>query len=53
MFVVLINIFGGRLSGAFFEIIGAFILIVATMLFPVGIIIGGIGSPVTYYKKLK
>jgi peptidoglycan/LPS O-acetylase OafA/YrhL len=53
VFVVLINIFGGRLSGAFFEIIGTLIFIVATMLFPVGIIIGGIGSLVTYYKKLK
>ena len=51
--VVLINIFEGRLSGTFFEIIGTFIYILATMLCPTGIIIGGIGSLVTYYKKLK
>ena len=49
---VLINIFEGRVSGTLFDIIGTFTFIVATMLSPVGIIIGGIGSLVTYYKRL-
>jgi hypothetical protein len=50
--VILINIFEGRLSGTLFDTVGDFTFILATMLCPIGIIIGGIGSLVTYYKKL-
>jgi len=50
--VILINIFEGRLSGTIFDTVGDFTFIVATMLCPIGIIIGAIGSLVTYYKKL-
>ena len=51
--VILINIFEGRLSGKLFDILGTFTFIVATLLCPAGIIIGGIGSLVTYYKNLE